>query len=263
MHILLIGLGNMGSKYLRKLEELSLKPILCDIDRNKIKDSGHPFYCHYGDVSEKLGGVIVAVDPQEHVKIAKEFLDKGIPVLLEKPPSLRSEEFKSIADNPLLEISEVELYSEAVKNFPLHLEVKSIYIERLNRGRGYINPVWDLAWHDLYILQYLFRSVNLRQVREGKVWTIEGTAGEGIPFRIKLAWNYEGEVSRRWKVETLSGEEIVMDFYKEEIRYNGVVRTREWGDKLREMVIDFVQGVRREGSRERALRNLELIENIL
>ncbi len=263
MHILLIGLGNMGSKYLRKLEELSLKPLLCDVDRGKVEKTGYPFYCHYGDVEEEISGVIVAVNPEEHVKIAEEFLSRGTPVLLEKPPSLKSEEFRRIADNPLLEISEVELYSEAVKRFPMDVEVKSIRIERLNKGRGYINPVWDLAWHDLYILQYLFGNVSLKDIREGKVWELEGIVGKEIPFTIRLAWNYEGEVSRRWLVETREGREIVMDFYREEIRYNGTVRTREWGDKLREMVVDFVQGVRREGSRKRALRNLELIEGIL
>ena len=56
MHILLVGLGNMGSKYLRKLEELSLKPLLCDIDESKAKETNHPFYCHYGDVKERLSG---------------------------------------------------------------------------------------------------------------------------------------------------------------------------------------------------------------
>ncbi len=262
MHILLIGLGNMGSKYLKKLEELSLKPLLCDVDREKVENTGYPFYCHYGDVEETLSGVIVAVNPEEHVKIAKEFLSKGIPVLLEKPPSLTSAEFGEIVDHPLLEISEVELYSEAVKNFPTEVEVKSINIERLNKGRGYINPVWDLAWHDLYILQYLFGDLKLEDVRKGDVWKLSGSVKDSVPFEINVAWNYEGEVSRKWLVETVSGEQVLMDFYREEISYNGTSRTREWGDKLREMVTDFVTGVRREGSRERAYRNLQLIEKI-
>ncbi len=262
MHILLIGLGNMGSKYLRKLEELSLKPLLCDIDQSKAKEANHPFYCHYGDVKEELSGVIVAVNPQQHVSIAEEFLGRGVPVLLEKPPALRSEEFKRVLDNPLLEISEVELYSEAVKRFPLDVEPESIQIERLNKGRGYINPVWDLAWHDMYLLQYLFGEIQLKDIKEGEVWTLTGVVRGEVPFTIRLAWEYEGEVSRKWVVKTTSGDEVIMDFYREELRYDDKVITREWGDKLREMVEDFVRGVRREGSRQRAYNNLLMIEKL-
>ena len=259
MHVLLVGLGNMGMKYLAKLEELQEFPVLCDIDPYKNVER-YPFYCHFGEIKESIRRVIVAVNPEHHVEIAESFLERNIPVLLEKPPAKESEEFRRIWKNKNLEISEIELYSLPVKAFPKGVRVREIYIERLNRGRGYINPLWDLAWHDLYVLQYLFGDIELLEAKEGEIWELEGRSG-GIPFRLRVAWEYKGEVSRRWEVKTEEGS-ILMDLFKEEIRYNGKSIRRREGDKLMEMVSDFLKGRRREGSTERALRNLELLESL-
>jgi len=262
MHVLLIGLGNMGKKYLRKIKELGLNPVLCDIDPEKSKVCDEcPFYCHVGDIKEEIQKVIIAVDPKEHVKLAKEFLEKGIPVLLEKPPALTSKEFEEIAQDSNLEISEIELYSEAVKHFPLNVQPEEITIERLNKGKGYINPLWDLAWHDLYILQYLFGDVQAEGVRKnGEVWELKGRV-KNAPFTIRVAWNYPGKQKRMWEIKTKDGK-IFMDFINEEIVYGNYKRQRMYGDKLGEMVQDFLSGVRREGSTRRALKNLKILESL-
>ncbi len=253
----------MGTKYLRKLKELNLAPVLCDVDPEKAEVCGEcPFYCHVGDVKEEVERVIIAVDPRDHVKLAREFLERGVPVLLEKPPALSSEEFLEIAENPLLEISEIELYSEAVKNYPTDFEPQEILIERLNRGRGYINPLWDLAWHDLYVLQYLFGEVEVEDLtRKEGLWELKGRVRGQIPFTLRVAWEYPGEQRRVWRLRN-AREELVMDFGREEILHRGRKRSRLFGDKLREMVEDFLRGVRREGSRQRALRNLQILERL-
>ncbi|MDQ7038174.1 MAG: Gfo/Idh/MocA family oxidoreductase [Aquificota bacterium] len=261
MHVLLIGLGNMGSKYLRKLKELGISPVLCDIDPAKENLCGEcPFYCHFGDVKEEVSRVIVAVDPEDHVSIAREFLEKGIPVLLEKPPAVSSSEFEDIWEDPNLEISEIELYSYPVRRFPRGLRVYNIRAERLGRGRGYIDPFWDLAWHDLYLMQYLLGEVEVREVSRGEVWEMRGTAG-GVPFTIRVAWDYMGEPSRKWVLDTEKGE-VLMDFLREEISFEGGKVVRREGDKLREMVTDFLKGVRREGSTRRAMNNIRILESL-
>ncbi len=261
MHVLLIGLGNMGSKYLKKLKELDISPVLCDIDPSKENLCEEcPFYCHFGDVREEVSRVIVAVDPQDHVSIAREFLEKGIPVLLEKPPAVSSFEFEEIWEDPNLEISEIELYSYPVRRFPKGLRIRRIRAERLGKGRGYIDPFWDLAWHDLYLMQYLFGEVEVSEVSRGMFWEMGGTAG-GIPFTLRVAWDYRGEPSRRWVLDTDEGE-VLMDFLLERILFKGKEETRRKGDKLKEMVTDFLKGIRREGSTRRAMKNLRILESL-
>ncbi len=249
----------MGMKYLAKLEQLEELPVLCDIDPYK-NPNKYPFYCHFGDIKEEIKGVIVAVDPEHHVQIAREFLLRGIPVLLEKPPARSSKDFRTIAGYENLEVSEIELYAFPVRKFPKDIEVGNILIERLNRGRGYINPFWDLAWHDLYVLQYLFGDVTVDSYGTGDVWELRGYAG-GVPFLLRVAWNYPGQVKRAWTLETEAGP-VVMDFLKNEISFEGNSLRVHGEDKLMRMVEDFLKGKKLEGSSRRALRNLELLESL-
>ncbi len=254
MHVLLVGLGNMGNKYFWKLEQLGEKLVLCDIDPTKEKKP-YPFYCHFGDVQEELKSVIVAVSPEEHAKIAESFLKRGIPVLLEKPPALSSEEFTKIGDYPCLYISEVENYSVCVSF--LRKPRRFLRIERFGRGRGYISPLWDLAWHDLYLLQRVSEDINLEglHVKEG-VWTLSGYL-EGVPFSLSVAWEHP-EPRRIWNID----DELILDFGEEKVYQRGELLTEEKRDKLRLMLEDFLRGSYDTKSVERAYRNLKLLESL-
>jgi len=212
--VLLIGLGNMGRKYLKKFSELGLKPTLCDINSELQREfKNYNFYCFYDRVEGKPEKVFAMVDPRKHVEIARHFLPKGAYVFLEKPPSLGYEEFRKLVEDfgsEKLGVSEIERYSYAVKGLDLkNVSVKSLEIYRLNRGRGYINPVWDLAWHDLYLLLHLFGDIKIEMVnREGEYfYTLEGFAKGNIPFTLKVAWNHE-PVKREWLIETEGGKKI-------------------------------------------------------
>lgn len=254
MHVLLVGLGNMGNKYFWKLEELGEKLVLCDIDPNKEKKP-YPFYCHFGDIKEDLKAVIVAVDPKEHVGIAQEFLKKGIPLLLEKPPALSSKEFDRIKDYPNLYISEVESYSVCV-DF-LQRPKKFIKIERFGRGKGYISPLWDLAWHDLYLLQRISKNIVLRDLRiEKNIWTLEGYIDE-VPFSLSVAWEYP-EPRRVWNID----DRLMLDFGNERVYEDQRVVREEKRDKLKLMLQDFLRGTYDPQSVERAYINLRLLESL-
>jgi UDP-N-acetylglucosamine 3-dehydrogenase len=254
MHILLIGLGNMGKKYLSKLEEMGKLPVLCDRDPNKAVGS-YPFYCHFEEVKEPVKAVIIAVDPAEHVRLAKFFLENGASVLLEKPPALSKREFMEIYHYPTLYISEIESFSSCLDYFPK--DVEEVHIERLGRGRGYLSPLWDLAWHDLYLLQLFFKDLQITSLKVGDVWHLEGKA-DGVPFSIKTAWEHPNP-SRRWFINRGS---LILDFAKEEVWKEGKLIHKENRDKLRLMVESFLSGNFDHRSKDRALKNLELLENL-
>ncbi|WP_448584210.1 Gfo/Idh/MocA family protein [Thermocrinis sp.] len=254
MHILVIGLGNMGKKYLSKLEELGKPPVLCDRDPNKALDN-YPFYCHLEDIEEDIGAVIIAVDPKDHVKLAKSFLDQGIPVLLEKPPALTHLEFMQIYHYPDLYISEIESFSTCLSYFPK--DVKTLSIERLGKGKGYVSPLWDLAWHDLYLLQIFFKEIEIEYLKVDNVWEIKGKA-DTVDFTIRVAWEYPNP-SRRWVINDGS---LVLDFAKEEVWEDGNLIHRGNIDKLGAMVKAFLSGKFDGKSKERALKNIILLEGV-
>ncbi len=254
MHILLVGLGNMGSKYFLKLEELGERLVLCDIDSSKNKGS-YPFYCHFGEVKEELSAVIVAVDPKDHPRIAQEFLKRGLPVLLEKPPAVSSKDFESLMSFEKLYISEVESYSVCVEF--LKKPKGHIRIERFGRGRGYISPLWDLAWHDLYLLQRISEDISLDglEVKDG-IWTLRGYVA-GVPFSLSVAWEHP-QPRRLWHID----EELVLDFGQERVYQESKLVREEKRDKLRLMLEDFLRGNYDRKSLERAYKNLQLLESL-
>ncbi|MFN4319362.1 MAG: Gfo/Idh/MocA family oxidoreductase [Aquificaceae bacterium] len=254
MHVLLIGLGNMGNKYFWKLGQMGARLVLCDIDPSKEKRP-YPFYCHFGDVKEEVQAVIVAVDPKDHVEIAKEFLGKGIPVLLEKPPALSSKEFESIKNYEKLYISEVESYSLCTQF--LKKPEKFIKIERFGKGRGYISPLWDLAWHDLYLLQNISEDIKVEALEvNGGVWTLKGSL-DGVPFYISVAWEHP-QPRRLWYID----DNLLLDFGEERVYKDGRLLKEEKRDKLRLMVEDFLKGSFDKRAVQRAYINLKILESI-
>ncbi len=254
MHILLIGLGNMGKKYMNKLEEMGESTVLCDIDPSK-SNGKYPFYCHYGDVKEAIKSVIVAVDPKDHVSIAKEFLQRGIPVLLEKPPATSPEEFESIEKFPNLYVSEIESYSICTEHFPK--DVKRLEIYRLGKGRGYISPLWDLAWHDLYVMYRFFENIKVLSLKKGDVWCMEGIA-DSIEFKLCVAWEHPNP-ERKW---IINNGEWVLDFAQDSVYRDGNLIVHRKRDKLRWMVKDFILGKYDEKSVERAKKILNLLSSL-
>ncbi|MFN3814409.1 MAG: Gfo/Idh/MocA family oxidoreductase [Aquificaceae bacterium] len=254
MHVLLVGLGNMGKKYLSKLEDMGEKLLLCDKDPSK--DTGkHSFYCHFGDINEELKAAIIAIEPSMHVEVAQKFLKKGCHVLLEKPPALSSHEFEKIYDYPNLYVSEIETFSSCIKYFPK--DFKEIRIERLGSGRGYISPLWDLAWHDFYMLQLFSEDISIESFKKDKVLELEGRA-DGIKFSLRVAWEHLNP-SRKWFID---GGELVLDFAKEEVWREGKLIFQGKRDKLKMMLENFLRGEYDTKSKERAMKNIKLLEDI-
>jgi predicted dehydrogenase len=267
MSVLLIGLGNMGRKYLSKFEELGLKPTLCDLNSAlKEEFKNYNFYCYYDRIEETPQKVFVVVNPEHHPRIAEYFLSKGSSVFLEKPPALSSKEFQTLLErfgSKNLAVSEIERYSVAVRDLK-NLNPERVSIKRLNPRKGYINPFWDIGWHDFYLLLYLFRDFKITEVEKlGKYhYLARGYLKNGAPLEYELAWEYGGAVRRDWSLQTPEGE-LVLDFLNERRLLNGrVVAERTEGDKLREMVEDFLKDNYNAASADRALKVLKKLEKL-
>ncbi len=258
MEVLLVGLGNMGLKYLRKLEELKIPIFINDINEGKAESLPYPFLPSIEDLPGTITHAIVAVDPKDHVNIANALLSRDIKVLLEKPPALSSEEFLKIKDAENLYISEIELYNPCLLNMKgqVPTDVK-IFSKRLNRGIGYFSPLWDLAWHDLYIIDYLFGEISVFKCSgQGFYRKLEGKAGT-TEFVIEVAWKYDGNVDRSLRV----GEYLIN--FVEGTVYKGSLKICEnIKDKLKLMVNSFLDGTYIGGSRERAYRIIKELEKI-
>ncbi|NPA13088.1 MAG: Gfo/Idh/MocA family oxidoreductase [Aquificae bacterium] len=268
MKVAIVGTGNMGSKYIKKFEIMGLDPILIDIDENQL--SQYPDSLKkYTDLKEalekeKIGYMFVATAPQHHIPIAIEGLKRGVNVMVEKPPALSPNQLEEAIElahknNTVLAVSEIELRASSIRNLSLPKGIHKVEGYRLNKGRGYINPLYDLAWHDLYILGYLFGQFKIKDVKdEGDKVSLEGET-EVSDFFIQVAWS-NPTVRREWIIQ---GDKTVrVDLHQDKIYTDdGKVLEGDGKDKLEMMINQFIQSPSFESS-YRALNILREFEKI-
>ncbi len=177
MKIAVIGCGYWGPNLVRNFSQLNKVDELycCDLDSKKLDRVTNLFPSVKGvrDYKElvkmpDLDGVVIATPVYSHFPLAKEFLEQGKHVLVEKPltHSLKtSMELIKVAEekNRILMVGHTLEYTAAVnkiKEIVASGELgKILYVRctRVNLGlfQNDINVVWDLAPHDISIILYV------------------------------------------------------------------------------------------------------------
>ena len=190
MKIAVIGCGYWGPNLVRnfvqsnKVREL----ICCDLDQKRLdhmKDL-YPSVKVLSDYKElirmpDLDAVVIATPTKTHHPIAKDFLDQGKHVLVEKPLTHSFDtalELVKLAEekNKVLMVGHTFEYTAAVnkiKNIVENGELgKILYISciRVNLGlfQPDINVVWDLAPHDISIIVYILGEAPVSVNSQGK-----------------------------------------------------------------------------------------------
>lgn len=173
--VALIGLGNMGKNHYRVLKSNPSFEVVAVVDPNKDSLSGleNPpeyFPTHKELKNLKLDAAIIASATETHFEIAKELLEMGIPLLVEKPLANSPSKANALASyakekNILVGVGHVERANPAVRKLkeviekgwlgkPIHYNFTRVggYPNNVNKGN---NVLLDLAVHDLDILNYL------------------------------------------------------------------------------------------------------------
>ncbi len=114
-------LGSLHAKIYHKLEKCSLEGI-CDIDNSRLSEiSGAlniPGFSDYRELFNKLEAVSIAVPTKLHYKIAKDFLEHNIHVLIEKPFTTSIEEADALIklsqkNKLILQVGHIERFKSA------------------------------------------------------------------------------------------------------------------------------------------------------
>lgn len=174
----IIGLGYWGPNYVRnfiKHEETTVIWV-CDISEqtlNPIKKI-YPhlqFTTNYQDLlnDESLNIIAIATPPTTHFTIAKDALNAKKHVVIAKPLSLSSKMANHLLElakknNRVLHTDLTYLYTDAVRAVKELISKGSIgkplYYDSMRTNLGLIqqdiNVIWDLAIHDLSIIDYWF-----------------------------------------------------------------------------------------------------------
>ena len=174
----LIGCGKWGKNYLKTvtaIEGCELK-WACDLDYQKLNQAApvYPqtrFTENKADIlnDSEVQGVIIATTPESHYMLAKEAINKGKAVLVEKPVAINRKDSNDLielaaAQNTILMAGYTLIYHPAVKKIKGLLEEKDIIDELyyLNMSRTNsasqapnVDVLHDLAVHDIYLSRHL------------------------------------------------------------------------------------------------------------
>jgi predicted dehydrogenase len=171
-----IGIGYWGPNIIRNFNALSNAEIVMasDLSEERLsfvkKSYPHIAVTHnYRDLFNKgLDGVVIVTPPSTHFSIAEECLRHNLHVMIEKPLTTTSADAEKLINlagekGLTLMVGHTFVYNSAVhalKNLIDNNDLGDIYYldaARLNLGlvQEKLNVIWDLAPHDISIMNYL------------------------------------------------------------------------------------------------------------
>lgn len=183
-----IGVGSMGVNHARVNWEIPEADLVAVADENEeliqavAKKYGSRAFTNYQTMLDKVkpDAVTLAVPTIHHHKIALEIIDRGIPLLIEKPIAFTLEEGQDIIDkardkNVKLMIGHIERFNPAIISLKEHIandELGRIFQMDARRQGPFpariadVGVVIDLAVHDLDIMRFVSQQEIIRVYAE-------------------------------------------------------------------------------------------------
>ena len=180
MNIGIIGFGYWGTNLVRNFalqKDADLKVV---VDSRKERESVLTKLCPTATFStssddliknKDIDAIVIATPVHTHFELAKKALENDKHVLIEKPMVSSTEEANILIDlankkNKVLMVDHTFLYTGAVKKMKELIDsgdignIKYFDSTRINLGlfQPDINVLWDLAPHDISILNYLIKE---------------------------------------------------------------------------------------------------------
>jgi predicted dehydrogenase len=219
VNIALIGFGYWGPNVARNLynnPEINFSYI-CDKKKDRLEKARSIYVKQVRYISDynvilndkDVNGIALAVETSAHFKLAKQALEAGKHIYIEKPfvsTVAEALELKTIAEKAkkIIHIDHIMMYHSYIQ------KIKELYssgdignviyfdASRMNLGqiKEDVNAMWDLAIHDLSILDYLFNpgwpnvitAIGHKTINKSEVTTFLLLKYGSIIANIKSNW---------------------------------------------------------------------------
>lgn len=166
-----VGVGSLGQHHVRILSELEKVDLvgIADINEKRVREIASlyqiPFYTtNYKELMDKIDAVSIVTPTSTHFSIAKDFLERGIHIFVEKPVTQYLWEVEELLDlaggkDLIFQVGHIERFNPAIQELKKYIK-DPLYIEAHRMGYYSGKPddvgvVLDLMIHDLDILFYL------------------------------------------------------------------------------------------------------------
>lgn len=168
-----IGVGYLGRFHAQKYAVLANSDLVGVVDINDenaqkvAKECGTTGFSDYRELFGKIEAASIVVPTQQHFQVAKDCLENGIHILLEKPITVtvaEADELIAIAKekNLVLQVGHLERFNSAVMALDGVLTtpqfIESHRLAPFNPRGADVNVILDLMIHDIDIIQNLVNS---------------------------------------------------------------------------------------------------------
>ena len=196
IRVAVIGAGQWGPNLIRNFHNKQTSEVVWIIDRDAARlDEVHarfPDAQTAGDPEQALrdpsvDAVVVATPTSTHYVLAKEALERRKHVLVEKPLTTQVKQGLGLLElaarqRLILMVGHVFVYNPAIRKVKEYLDAghlgKLYYVSMVRTNLGPIrldvNAAWDLAAHDLSIVNYLLDAEPLSVSAIGGTWINQG-----------------------------------------------------------------------------------------
>ncbi|HEY1317724.1 MAG TPA: Gfo/Idh/MocA family oxidoreductase [Gaiella sp.] len=188
------GVGGWGRNVARVVGELAELRWICDLDETRLEEYAKRYpeartTTSFDDAlaDEQVEAVTIATPVPTHYAIAKQALEAGKHVFVEKPPAMRAEEMEELLAlarerDLVLMPGHLLLYHPGLRQVKELVdagelgEVACVYGNRQNLGviRSNENALWSLGVHDLSVILWLLGEEPTEAVAYGMDYLQEG-----------------------------------------------------------------------------------------
>jgi predicted dehydrogenase len=206
LNIAVLGAGYWGPNLIRNVAQSASARLhtLCDINEKRLNAIAQLYAPQHQTTdfesvfaNPEIDGIIIATPAHTHYELAKKALQADKHIMVEKPLALHAEEAEELIAlakqrGRILMVGHVFLYNAAVQK--LHDLISSgelgklyyIYSIRVNLGqiRDDLNAFWNLAPHDVSIINKLLGDVPQRVTAHGFSYLQSDSGLEDVTFAI-------------------------------------------------------------------------------
>jgi predicted dehydrogenase len=221
IRVAVLGAGHWGPNLIRNFHNRTSSAVAWVIDRDATRlaqvQARFPDVRVSADVEAALAdssvaAVVVATPTSTHYPLSRAALERDKHVLVEKPLATRSEHGAELCEiaatrGRVLMVGHVFLYNAAVRRVKQYLDegrlgrVYYVSMVRTNLGpiRVDVNAAWDLASHDISIVNYWLEASPVSVSAAGGNWI-----NQGVEDAVFATFTYPGDVLVNLHVSWLS-----------------------------------------------------------
>ncbi len=185
-----IGVGYLGKFHAEKYASLDQCELIAVVDSDpaaadKVAEKNQTVaYTDYQNLLGQVDAVSIVVPTSLHHQVAKDFLNAGAHVLVEKPITVTLEQANELieiaqANNLILQVGHLERFNPAILGLD-HYRDKPLFIEShrlspFNPRANDVSVVLDLMIHDIDIIQAMVDSPVVKIDASGTAVLTQGT----------------------------------------------------------------------------------------